>query len=713
MKKNLFTLLIILVGYVFTTNIYSQIQSNGTGGGDWNTGTTWQGGTIPGAADNVVILATDTVTLAAAGSCANLTLNAGATLSLNASGLVIPGTSWSFDPTSTVIYNGTTTVQTDMAYGNLVYSTGSSGGVSTTNPANLTINGDFSITSATFRGTAATSGAVTHTVAGNVIVGPGTSARISAVNQSSATTASCTWNIGGNLSLTGDNSGNRLILFESAGPHSGTGQYIVGGDLTIGTTSGSASQVQYRSSSGTIAYGTGIIDLKGNLVKHGKIGVQKDGSAGTFTLNLVGTSTQSWSGSGSLDISNPTGSIVLDVVVNNPAGVTIDVSQTVSANVIFTLTNGNLTTDATNLLTVGAGSLIGGSSSSFVNGPLAQSVDAIGPTTKSFPVGKDLAYRPVDLTITHDSAIATTYTVEMFNGAPPVNTLPSSINKVSDVRYYTITKGTGATVTAAAVKLSYDADDLVTDFAKLRIAKDDGAGNWVDLGGSGTANTTGTIESTTNFTSFSNFVLANGLTGNNFIPVELTSFTASVSGSYVLLNWSTATETNNYGFEIQRSFRANENRIWEKVGFVNGVGSTITPQNYSFKDKFTALNGSYSYRLKQIDFDGSFTYSNEINVVTEMPRVFSLSQNYPNPFNPVTNIDYTLPADSKVKIEIFSLIGEKIAELVNEEQTAGYYTYQVSVQDLNLTSGIYVYKLTAVSESNKLFSQSRKMILLK
>jgi hypothetical protein len=250
----------------------------------------------------------------------------------------------------------------------------------------------------------------------------------------------------------------------------------------------------------------------------------------------------------------------------------------------------------------------------------------------------------------------------------------------------------------------------VTDFEKLRIAKDDGAGNWIDIGGSGTANITGTIESTTDITTFSNFVLANDVTGDNTIPVELSSFIASVSGNYVLLNWSTGSENNNYGFEIQRSLGNGENKIWENVGFVKGIGSSTAPQNYSFKDKLTEVNGFYFYRLKQIDFDGSFKYSDIVEVITS-PLNFELLQNYPNPFNPATTINYSIAKREHVSLKVFDIIGNEVATLVNEIQEPGIYDTDFdsnSGKMQNLTSGIYFYQLRTKS-----FVQTRKMILIK
>jgi hypothetical protein len=153
----------------------------------------------------------------------------------------------------------------------------------------------------------------------------------------------------------------------------------------------------------------------------------------------------------------------------------------------------------------------------------------------------------------------------------------------------------------------------------------------------------------------------------NIVPVELTSFTASVSGNSVTLNWATATELNNSGFEVQRS--ATEN-TWEKIAFVKGFGSTTETKNYSFLDNNLAA-GQYSYRLKQIDYDGTSELSDVVNVEVINPVQYALSQNYPNPFNPSTTINFTLPEASNVTLKIFNTLGEEVSVLVNRVMEAG------------------------------------------
>ncbi len=191
-------------------------------------------------------------------------------------------------------------------------------------------------------------------------------------------------------------------------------------------------------------------------------------------------------------------------------------------------------------------------------------------------------------------------------------------------------------------------------------------------------------------------------TSNGGIPVELTSFTAAANNKKVTLCWSTATETNNKGFEIERS---NDKHIWEKIGFVNGHGTVTEPKNYSFED-LTIISDVYYYRLKQVDFNGDFTYSKTIEVTIGLPKEYSLSQNYPNPFNPVTTINYQIPKDGFVSLKVYDILGKEIATLVNSDKAQGKYT--VEFDGSRFASGMYIYKLQSGD-----FVETRKMMLLK
>ena len=186
------------------------------------------------------------------------------------------------------------------------------------------------------------------------------------------------------------------------------------------------------------------------------------------------------------------------------------------------------------------------------------------------------------------------------------------------------------------------------------------------------------------------------------LPVELISFAATVDEADVTLNWSTATEINNQGFEIQRSKAESE---YEKIGYVPGHGTTTKNQTYSYTDSKVA-SGNYTYRLKQIDYDGTIDYSDEVAVEVTAPLEFTLEQNYPNPFNPSTLIKYSIPENGFVTLDVYNLLGEKVASLVNSIQEAG--RYEIIFDASELASSIYVYSLKSGS-----FNSIKKMLLMK
>lgn len=202
-------------------------------------------------------------------------------------------------------------------------------------------------------------------------------------------------------------------------------------------------------------------------------------------------------------------------------------------------------------------------------------------------------------------------------------------------------------------------------------------------------------------------VSVNGNLGE-IIPVELISFTGVLDKDKVILNWVTATETNNSGFEIQRknSRYRNKDLEWEAISFVPGYGTTTERKSYSFVDK-DVTSGSYKYRLKQIDFDGTYKYSNEIEIViNNTPTEFALYQNYPNPFNSSTTINYSIKENGFVLFKVYNILGEEIKTLVNESKPAGYYKLEFNASDL--PSGVYLYKLTTGN-----YNFIKKMIAMK
>ena len=192
------------------------------------------------------------------------------------------------------------------------------------------------------------------------------------------------------------------------------------------------------------------------------------------------------------------------------------------------------------------------------------------------------------------------------------------------------------------------------------------------------------------------------------LPVELVSFAASAENTHAILTWSTATETNNYGFEVERRTMNSKQLTvsgWEKIGFVQGKGTSNVAHTYSFTDQ-TINSGNYAYRLKQVDNSGAYKYSSEAEVTITVPKAFVLNQNYPNPFNPETVLSFTIGDLGLVKLIIYDVLGQEVATLMNEIKPAGAYTIKWNAS--SMPSGVYFYRLQTDH-----FVDTKKLVLLR
>lgn len=300
--------------------------------------------------------------------------------------------------------------------------------------------------------------------------------------------------------------------------------------------------------------------------------------------------------------------------------------------------------------------------------------------------------------------------VERINSSPG-GSLPDGLINLAPV-YWNIDVTSGTV--NGTYSITFDVSDVpgVNNPSLLRLLKRANPNEpWTNLGTPNNVN--GNLVTWTGLTSFSDFGF--GGDDNNPLPVQLASFVATTKGRDVILNWTTATEVNTAGFEIERKLVSQEKAQakWENVGFVRGNGNSNRPIEYTFTD--TKLNtGKYAYRLKMIDNDGSYEYSDEVQVEIGKPDVTKIEQNYPNAFNPATKIEYQLANPSKVVIEVYNITGEKIAELVNSEQVEGYYSLVFDASKYGLASGIYFYRMIAMDRvTGKNVVQTKKMLYLK
>ena len=334
----------------------------------------------------------------------------------------------------------------------------------------------------------------------------------------------------------------------------------------------------------------------------------------------------------------------------------------------LTLTDGYLQTSEASVLKLGAlANIVGGSDDSYLEGPLMHAAKAgtltLLNSVKLFPFGSNSKYRPLTLSVgLLGSPLTVYYQGELREGPPPARDLPGTIHHVSQQRYYRISQPTvlpAIFTVEAAVSVAYNTDDIVDAPAELRLAKSDGAGNWVDIGGVGT-DAIGTITSTV-FSSFSDFVLSSA-TENNPLPVELLSLTAQPQKQSVHLRWSTASETGNSHFVVERT---SDGEHFVPVATVTGAGTSEQERQYEAWDP-RPLSGRTYYRLRQVDFDGEHAHSRPVSVDFLSSDRVSV-RIYPNPANEETTIMVQgLATEENVQLQLVSPSG-KVLQTFNAQ----------------------------------------------
>jgi len=347
-------------------------------------------------------------------------------------------------------------------------------------------------------------------------------------------------------------------------------------------------------------------------------------ASGTNALYNLGTfiprqSTVTFNTSGAQAIGGTSTTTFYNLTINNASGITLNRSANVSN--YLSMVNGKLFTTATNLLTCGSTANASlGSASSYVDGPMVHTVASASSLTKTYPIGKTSVWRPVVTTIKHTNATSVTYRAEVFNtpaAALPYNK-PVTISNVSAVRYIRFIRQAVANFQNSSIQMYYGTDDVVTDFASLRVVHDDGTTNWLNVNGTATANGTGNITSGT-FTVFNTyFALANPPGGTNPLPVTLTNFRAALSNKKVYVDWITSAEINCGSFTVERS---PNNLTYQAVLSIDGHGNTTSIHRYSVTDH-TPLHGVSYYRLRQTDFDGTTTIFPPVSVNNNLMGLF-------------------------------------------------------------------------------------------
>ena len=364
--------------------------------------------------------------------------------------------------------------------------------------------------------------------------------------------------------------------------------------------------------------------------------------------------------------------------INNPGGLTMGSDQVVSG---ITFAAGIIHTSSENMITLTeqATAANWGSNASHINGPLTVEISS-GSGDRLFPIGKNGTYRPVVLSNSNSSGESTeSFTAEVMEGPPPLRNLPDGITKVSELRYFRITRS-GNVGSDFNLTLPFLPDDGVTDPENLTIAKDNGAGAWVNIGGTPTVMLPGNgVIQSDEFNGFSDFVLANKTGGNNPLPVVWKDFRATAVMADARLEWSTSRERLCRWFELERS---TDGTAFRKIG-QEMCHNQSSAQLYSYLDK-TPGKGIFYYRIKQVDMDGRFDYSMVRKVVFGENGDISA---YPNPANAVVWLA-NLPTNSDIRM--FDASGRMVLQ-TNKSGPQCFLTVA------HIPTGIYQILVTSVT----------------
>lgn len=454
------------------------------------------------------------------------------------------------------------------------------------------------------------------------------------------------------------------------------------------------------------------LELQGNLSR-----TTTDVNFGTTTtLEITGTSQQQITGT--FTTGNELGSLLM----NNNSGLKLNNDVEVTGTLTFT--DGVITTSrptianpistaGTELFLSTSATTTGSSDNSYVSGMITKK--SLGTSSNfTFPVGHAGFLAPIQVS---NPTVVTNWTVFYLYSNP--QNLSNNINfganrTISELEYWVV-NGTGS----ATIAITYGEQSGVANPLGLSISrlKDDNtsgtftnADEWtnLDVNNSSTDKYLGTL-TTTQQQPFSTTIFTVGEQQSGALPIELTSFQCVEQPEGLLLQWETATETENYGFTLLRS-QVLENVVndtsWVELDFIKGAGTTTEIQNYELLDRYAEVAGTYAYKLKQIDFNGKETLFGPIIATKTAPEKSNLLNNYPNPFNPVTTIPYELSRESRVRIEVFDILGRRVSTLVNKTQPPGRFL--VTFDGTFLASGTYIIRMV---EDGKPFY--KKILLVK
>jgi len=599
---------------------------------------------------------------------------------------------------------------------------GSGGTLSTSGSGNLVITSFGSDNAATINiggsGASSITNTFTNASGGSIsISGNGTMAINGGITNGGSLTVSSGSNAVTFASLTNNGTltvnGNKPVTV--SGNYSGTGSIAA----SSGTGAIAFNGLFSPTGSGTLAFGSQALTLgdgSGDDVTLGGTTTLTASSNTSFggtdfevnggTITQTGSGVVIFAGAGAQTVTVTSGSATFPgITVNNSNGLTLN--DDASVNGTFTLTSGNVNTAAPGavLQLTDNASVSGGSSSSFVNGPM-QYAGTTGD--KDFPIGAGSDYRPVVISSLSGSSPVIQF--EMINSNP--GGTPGDVPVISTVRYWQGTISSG-TVSAGFIDLTYGVDDQVQDAADVVVVRSSTInGTYNSLGGSGVGAPTGHVTSTSSFGTSLDYFTLGSTTTDNSLPVELASFEANGNFSDVTLNWATSSEIENLGFNILRSTTEESNWIQVNDAMISGQGNSSEETSYQFVDAKVVAGETYSYRLESVSLNGVVEVEKTVEVLVPVPAEFALLNNYPNPFNPTTNLKFQLPEISEVSVDIYDITGKLVKKLVhNQTYQAGEFVVQWDATDefqSRVSSGMYLYHFRAGK-----FSKVSKMVLLK
>ncbi len=713
--KKYFLILFLLISVSGELTFGQIIFSNGTGGGFWDTPGTWSGNVVPGIGNDVIIQGTDSVYTSSGAQCNNLTISSGARFATGTDSIIVagqltlesnaffynqalnentlPGSSIFVDPASTVVHIGSGSVggEGNLEFGNLIIQRAA--GV--TCGGNLIIYGDLSINmdaqNRYVRATDVDNGNQTQTVHGNVYVHRGT---ISCVDVGTPDVYGI-WNIMGNVYVYGSGSGGVVPYDARMGPFSsanaqGFGIFNIDGDLII-----DGGRLQGGTSS-TVGSGTGIMNIAGDFTLSNNSSIGGTTHGGPFAINFVGNGTQTVTFRRNLSISYP----LYDTV---KAG----------SNVIFDLADSSWSGNSGEFVVNGSLEMMGHST---LSGPGSFTLNPGGTLKIVSPVGISLSgdignirvtgtrtysaeanydYKGTESQVPGDGLPATINGLIVNNsqgliifGNYTVNSSLNILNGELDLNSNTLTLGENATLTETT------GNTVLGISGKLTTTRNIGTPSALNVGGLGAVLTAGVDLGTTTVERFHSAAAGNGNQG-------------------ILRRYNISPGQNNSGLNATLRLHYDDS----EVNGLNETGFQLYKSVDGLDDSWTLIGGTVNEADNYVELTGITDFSHwtiadvgsTLPVENEpgyTPVEFALHQNYPNPFNPETVIRFELPTESFVNISVYNLIGEEVANLVNEKLGNGIYS--VIFNGGNLPSGLYLYRLTS---DNKVFT--RKMLMIK